>query len=229
MEGAIEPAAVMWDATDKAIKTGANDETAKFTFTVKNQSTRSVTIFGVEPSCGCTVVDWPNVRWELAPGSSRTLVATIDLHHKGGDLEKALRVSSSIGTQTLTMRVTIPSADGARERNREIALADRQAVFRGDCARCHVAPSSIQGGADLFMMSCAVCHVSPYKASMVPDLSLPKEHRDADFWRTWIAEGRAGSLMPAFSAARGGPFTKAQIEALVEFALHNLPVDPPGK
>jgi len=37
------------------------------------------------------------------------------------------------------------------------------------------------------------------------------------YWKTWINQGRAGTLMPSFAQSEGGPLTKEQIDSLVEF------------
>jgi hypothetical protein len=57
----------------------------------------------------------------------------------------------------------------------------------------------------------------------VPDLRALKHPTDADFWRQWITYGRAGSMMPAFAAAEGGPLSPKQIDALVEFMVKAFP------
>jgi hypothetical protein len=45
----------------------------------------------------------------------------------------------------------------------------------------------------------------------VPDLHNIKTPTNVDFWQTWVAHGKTGSLMPAFSTAEGGPLTDMQI------------------
>ena len=113
-----------------------------------------------------------------------------------------------------------------RKRNQEIAQRNRQAVFSGDCARCHLEPARGRSGAELFTSVCGVCHFAANRSSIVPDLLTAREHRDAAFWRTWITEGKPGTLMPAWSKKYGGPLTDAQIESLVTFALQTLPTEP---
>jgi mono/diheme cytochrome c family protein len=80
----------------------------------------------------------------------------------------------------------------------------------------------------LFRAACEVCHTASHRASMVPDLLVAREHRDASWWRAWITEGKSGSLMPAFAQKNGGPLTEAQIASLVEFALTHLPTEARG-
>jgi mono/diheme cytochrome c family protein len=103
---------------------------------------------------------------------------------------------------------------------------DRQAVFRNDCASCHVAPTVGKQGAELFQAACAICHSAAHRAGMVPDLGIAREPRDAAYWRKWIREGKVGTLMPGFAVAHGGPLTEEQIESLIAFAMKSLPAQP---
>ena len=220
------PHPLVWDAMEKTVTARPGDGAADFVFKATNTSAQPVTITEVQPSCGCTVVDLPRTPWVLAPGASGSLTATVEFNGKDGDLTKSLFVDSSAGMQTLTMHIKIPVPDeAARERNRKLALADRQTVFRGDCAACHAAPAAHKTGEELFQAACLVCHATTHRASMVPDLLVARGQRDAAWWRTWIAEGREGTLMPAFSEKRGGPLTDAQVDSLVEFALSHLPTE----
>jgi mono/diheme cytochrome c family protein len=101
-----------------------------------------------------------------------------------------------------------------RAQNQQIALADRLAVFRNDCATCHsarVSPETRTGDV-LFASACTICHDAPHRASMVPDLAAISKPRDEAYWRKWIAEGVEKSLMPAFAKRHGGP-----LDALVTY------------
>ena len=98
--------------------------------------------------------------------------------------------------------------------NIQNALADRQAVFKGDCAKCHVNRSVGKMGAELYAASCGICHEAEHRATMVPDLKVPRSLRDPAFWQKWIIEGRPGTLMPAFGKAYGGPLTQEQADSL---------------
>lgn len=218
---------LVWDAMEKTIEAKPGDAAADFAFTVTNKSAGAVTITEVNTSCGCTVVEMPRTPWKLAPGETGSIDVTVDFTGKEGRLTKSVFVDSAAGLQTLLVNVDIPVPDEAkRERNRQLAQANRQAVFGGECASCHTAKIGTKRGGDLFQAACAVCHLSPHRASMVPDLLVAREHRDAAFWRKWISEGRDGSLMPAFAPSRGGPLTDAQIASLVDFVLKQLPTEP---
>jgi mono/diheme cytochrome c family protein len=220
---------LVWDAMEKTLRPKLGETSAAFQYTVTNTSDKPVTIDQIRPTCGCTIAEMPRSPWVLAPGETGTFVGTIDLREKEGTLSKALFVNSSAGTQMLGLNVKIPVMDEAmRQRNQAAAKADRQAVFRGDCAACHARPTVGRSGGELFSAACGVCHLSERRATMVPDLLVAKEHRDAAYWRKWITDGKEGTLMPAWSKEHGGPLSSEQIESLVEFALAALPTDPPA-
>ena len=226
--GAPQTNPIVWDATDKTLNPKMGDDSVAFQFTATNTSSRSVTIEQIRPTCGCTVAEMPSQPWVLGPGVSGTFIGTVDIRGKEGTLSKSLFVNSSAGTQMLNLTIKIPALDDeARKRNQRVALANRQAVFQGDCAACHLKPAIGRSGAELFTSACGVCHFAANRASMVPDLLTAKQHRDADFWRKWISEGKEGTLMPAWSKDHGGPLTKEQIESLVQFAMSTLPTEPP--
>jgi len=46
---------------------------------------------------------------------------------------------------------------------------------------------------------------------------------DAEHWRRWITVGRAGTMMPAFTKAEGGPLDEKQIEAIVAYLVSTVP------
>ena len=151
----------------------------------------------------------------------------VDYKGKQGKFSKTLGIHSTAGSQILTVVISIPDTEESRRaRNQHLALADRQAVFRGDCASCHVQPAEGKQGAELFQAACAICHDANPRASMVPDLKVARAVRDAAFWEKWIGEGKEGSLMPGFARKHGGPLSPEQIASLVEYALTRLPTAP---
>jgi cytochrome c553 len=107
--------------------------------------------------------------------------------------------------------------------NREMAGADRQAVFKKDCVKCHLQPAFGKTGAPLYQAACAICHEAPHRATMVPDLHTLSKLIEADYWRTWVTHGRDGTLMPGFAATEGGPLDEAQINSLVEYLPKAFP------
>lgn len=221
------PHPLVWDAREKMFAAKPGDEVAEFVFSVHNTSDHTIEITQLQPSCGCTVAEMPKSPWILAADERGTFRATVDFKGKQGTFVKTIHVQSSGGTQMLTLKVNIPdSPEMRRARNQQLATMDRQMVFRGECASCHVAPAVGKQGAELFRNACAICHGSEHRASMVPDLALAREPRDAAFWRKWISEGKERTAMPAFAQAQGGPLTPEQIESLVAFALQALPTQP---
>lgn len=227
---AAEPNPLSWDAKEKTLEVKPGDGAAEFVFNVTNTGKAPVEIIQLRPSCGCTVAEMPSNPWILAAGAQGAFSGTIDLRGKRGRVSKNIFVTSTAGTQVLAIVVNIPESPLAqREQNRTLALADRQAVFKGACASCHAAPAEGKLAGDLFNVACGVCHVSDHRAAMVPDLKVARTHRDAEFWRRWISEGKTGTLMPAFAKKAGGPLTDAQIESLVAFAIEELPSDPDPK
>lgn len=195
-----------------------------------------VTILGAHGSCSCTVAELPTLPWTIPPRSNGVIGATVDLTGKFGTLFKTVTVSTDKGSKDLLLRITIEPpviptlTDADRARGVEMSKADRQAIFKGDCATCHIKNSEGKYGKALFDAVCAVCHEAPQRATMVPDLhNLPVTTNDA-FWRTWIAHGKPATLMPAFSSAEGGPFNDMQIASLAAYLDYLIPphdVPPP--
>lgn len=221
--GAV-PHPLVWETMEKAIDAKPGDEAAEFVFAVTNKSEKPVEILDLRPSCGCTVAEMPRSPWVLAPGEKGTFSAVAEFQGKHGVFTKTVHVVSTAGTQMLTLKVNIPDTEESRRaRNQLLASADRQAVFRGDCAACHVTPTVGKMGGELFQSACGICHTAAHRAGMVPDLAMAREPRDEAYWRRWITEGKERTLMPAFAERHGGPLTAAQIESLIAFALKNFP------
>lgn len=223
------PHPLVWDALIKEYNAQPGDTTNMFAFSVTNNSAAEVVINQVRPSCGCTVAALPSNPWKLAPGASGTTFVTITFAGKTDVITKALYVDSTAGPQTLMIRVNIPAQTaetGNRMRNQQLALADRQAVFKGDCAVCHAAPAVGKSGESLYLAACAICHAPEHRAPMVPDLAVARSNRDTSFWTEWIANGRDKTLMPGFSNAHGGPLTDDQVQSLVAYAMKKFPLTP---
>ncbi|HEX2855184.1 MAG TPA: DUF1573 domain-containing protein [Opitutaceae bacterium] len=223
----VEANPLVWDALEKKHDAKAGEEIADFVFSVTNTSDRDVEIVRVHPSCSCTVAKLPDRPWVLAPGGKSSFTARTDFAGKHGKFSKSILVESSRGSQTLVVTVNIPQLDeGMRLRNQELARKNRQTVFQNDCAACHATPLAGKKGAELFQLACGICHLASPPASMVPDLRVAREKRDAAYWMKWITEGREGTLMPAFDVQRGGPLSREQIDSLVEYVTKHLPSEP---
>jgi mono/diheme cytochrome c family protein len=221
------PHPLVWDALEKTVDVPSGQNETKFTFNVTNTSKEPVEVTQVDPSCGCTVAELPATPWILAPGAKGSFTAVVEHRGKFGKLYKSLYVHSTSGSQTLAMLLNIPETEESRRvRNQQFAMVDRQLVFRGECASCHTLPTMGKIGEPLFQAACGICHSAASRASMVPDLKIAREPRDAAYWERWISEGKERSLMPAFAAKHGGPLTTEQIQSLVEYVLHAFPKEP---
>ena len=223
-----------WDALMKELTLKPGETEARFSFTLTNTSPAEVTISAVRTSCGCTVPKLPSVPWKIAAGASGTFELKVDVRGKIGVLTKTATVESSAGYRYLTVRVSVPAAPPGpmtaanRARNIQASLADRSAVFRSDCATCHVTPGVGRRGHELFTSVCGVCHEAEHRATMVPNLHALSQPQPADHWRKWITEGKEGTLMPAWSSANGGPLTAEQIDSLVDYLTGPFATEGPA-
>ena len=223
---------LVWDSTSKETNAAADAGNAHFVFSFTNVSAGNVVILNVRTSCGCTTAQLPPLPWIIPAGTNGQIGANVNFAGKSGMLLKTMTVTSDKGFQTLMLKITIlppvvpTQSEADRARALEMAKADRQAVFRGDCATCHVKPGEGKYGKALYDAVCAICHEGKDRSTMVPDLHNIKTPTNVDFWQTWIAHGRAGSLMPAFSTADGGPLSDMQIVSLAGYLNMTIPSSP---
>jgi mono/diheme cytochrome c family protein len=235
----VDPNILKWDAETKEQSTTPGQAEAKYTFWLTNVSPAEVLINSVRTSCGCTVAKLPSQPWHIPSGSNGPIEVTVNLAGKSGMIAKGVTVDTSVGIKQLTVKCNIPvNAPGAlpvqqsgtmgdadRLKNMQLAMADRQVVFRNqECAKCHAEPARNKtDGRILYAGVCATCHNSQHRAAQVTDLRLIKHPTDADYWRQWIAHGRPGSMMPAYAESEGGPLNEQQISALVDFMVKAFP------
>jgi len=221
-----------WDAELKNVSVNEGDEEGHLSFSFTNVSPDTVVISSVHPSCGCTSAPMPSQPWNIKPGESGTLPVTISIHSKSGTLFKYLTVTTDKGLKVLNFTVNIVPmklpvlTEADRANNVKLAQADRQAVFHGDCALCHVKQGEGEYGEKLYQLDCAICHEGDHRATMVPDLHALKATTNLEFWRTWIAHGKVGTLMPAFSSQEGGPLNDVQIATLATYLDRVIPAKP---
>ena len=224
--------ALVWDGMVKELQVKTNELTAKINFSVTNVSSAEVVIQQARPSCGCTLVTLPGTPWRLAPGASGTIQVATDLRGKQGILNKFIAIDSTAGFQLLRIKIVLPELAGSRttldqrSRNQISALADRQLVFKGDCVQCHVTPTIGKMGEELYEAACAICHQAVQRATMVPDLKATRHPNTRKYWRQWTARSRAGTLMPGFELAEGGPLTGAQVDSLVDYLMAHYRYEP---
>ena len=205
----------------------AGEVSAHFEFFVTNVSSTEVSINDLRSSCGCTTAKLPSTPYKLAPGAFGKIEVTMDLLGRSGTVVRLVTVLTSVGTRELFLQADVPFSApnpmGERLLNQQLARADRQLVFRGDCAKCHLEPAQGKKGEALFTAACGVCHLAKERSSVVPDLATLKVDTSADYWRLWIMYGKHGSMMPAWSQERGGPLTREQIESLVDYLVGRYP------
>ncbi|MGZ8921210.1 MAG: DUF1573 domain-containing protein, partial [Limisphaerales bacterium] len=219
---------LQWDATEKEVHAKPGELDLPFSFALTNISQTNVIINWVRPSCGCTVAKLPPTPWTLKPGEGGHIDFNLDIRGKSGTLAKYVNVDTSLGQKILLIKAVIPQAAAMagtdpRAKNMQLAMADRQIVFRGACASCHSAPTVGKKGEQLYTAACAICHDAPHRATMVPDLHALKNATGVDYWAFWIANGKPGTLMPGFAKAHGGPLDEEQIRSLAEFMFEKFP------
>ena len=225
-----------WDALTKSVDATNEQDFARFTFSFTNISTSNVTVLTVHPSCGCTTAELPPVPWLIPAGATGEIKLNVNLQGKIGSLFKSVNVTTDRGNMNLMLRINIlppPPTPEITEEQRAAGIAaakiDRQAVFKGDCANCHLKKVEGKYGQLLFEALCAVCHETKNRATMVPNLANLQVPTNEEFWRAWITAGKAGSLMPAFATSQGGPLNDLQIASLAAYlnAIHPSKVPLP--
>lgn len=227
---AAEP--LVWELPSQFYTAKPGDVTAHLTYKVTNVSSNEVVIDDVRTSCGCTTAELPSKPWHLAPKETNKMEVLVDLRGKVGKLFKTITVDSATAAKTLTVMVDIPpeaatSRMPAEMANRlfgqQLGALDHQAVFKKDCVKCHLTPTFGKMGENLYQAACGICHEAKNRATMVPDLHALKTPVDDDYWNNWVSHGKAGTLMPGFAAAEGGPLNDAQIASLVDYLTKTFP------
>lgn len=220
---------VAWDAESQATNVVAGLDHAEFIFCFTNISSKTITIINVHTSCGCTTAQLPALPWMISPGTHGQIGVHVNLAGKGGTLIKTITVGTDQGTKTLLVKIIMPPpiapvmTETNRTNNLLISQKDRQAVFSGDCARCHVKTVEGKYGQQLYAPMCGICHEATHRATMVPDLHTLTVATDEVFWRSWISYGRPGSLMPSFAKTENGPLTDMQIASLAAYLKMIIP------
>ena len=225
-----------WNSLVQTTNAAFNLDQVHFVIGFTNVSGDKVAILDVKPSCGCTTAEVPAIPWMIPAGDSEKIPVTINIESKFGTLTKFVHIATDKGEKDVYFQINImppPAMTNLTAEQRaagiEVAKIDRQAVFRGDCATCHVQNGQGRYGVALFQADCAICHEANPRASMVPDLHNLKVPTNDAFWRTWIAHGKPGSFMPAFAQSDGGPLSDMQIASLAAYLDYAIPphIPPP--
>jgi len=226
-----------FDATLKAVDAVEGQDFAKFLFSFTNVTPNIVTILNVHPGCGCTTAELPPVPWQLVPDTNGEIKLSVNLAGKTGTLFKTVDVFTDKGKKQLMLRININPAPAIKMTEDQkmagimAAKVNRQAIFSGDCASCHMKNIAGHYGQDLYKNACAICHEAENRATMVPDLAQLKVPTNEEFWKTWITFGKPGSLMAAFAKSQGGPLDDIQIASLAQYlnTIHPSKVAPVGQ
>jgi len=213
------------ESKDHTMKSG--EIVANYVFSFTNVSPGEVVINYVQPSCGCTAVELPPMPWKIPPAGTGQIPVNMNVQGKSGIVMKTVTLHTDKGQKALMVKATIPQPEGMtaldRERNQLLAKADRQAIFKGDCASCHVAPVIGKMGKELYTAACGICHEAEHRATMVPDLRNLPNNTDADYWKLMVTLGKPNTLMAAFAQGQGGPLSDPQINSLVEYLVATMP------
>ena len=224
---------IAFDATMKAVDAVEGTDFAHFTFSFTNVTQEIVTVLNVHPSCGCTTAELPPVPWQLAPGASGEIKLKVNLAGKMGTVFKTVNFYTDKGKRDLMLRINltpppvITLTEDQKMAGIVAAKADRMAIFKGDCATCHLKNIEGRQGQELFKNACAICHEAANRATMVPDLAQLKVPTGNEFWRTWITFGKPGSLMPPWAQSQGGPLSDIQIATLAQYLDQTYPTKVP--
>lgn len=221
-----------WSSLVQATNVTIGQPQVHFVFSLTNVSSGNVAVLDAHASCGCTQPELPPRPWIIPPGGHGEIGATVNLAGIPGMFPKYITVTTDKGKKDVYMQITVLPAviptltDAERARGVAMAKADRQAVFKNDCATCHVKPGEGKYGKALYDAVCAICHEAEHRASIVPDLHNLKTPTNDEFWRTWIAQGKPGTLMPAFATAEGGPLNDRQIATVAAHLNMVIPSHP---
>jgi mono/diheme cytochrome c family protein len=101
-----------------------------------------------------------------------------------------------------------------------LALVTLAAALSAGQAQTPEGGPAAELGAQLYAENCAVCHGADGQGRVGATLAKdwPSIRPDLTV-KTIISEGVPGSRMPAWSQAKGGPFSEAEIEALTQYIL----------
>ena len=145
-----------WSSLMQETTVAADTSNAHFVFGFTNISPGNVAILEVHPSCGCTTAQLPPLPWIIPAGTNGQFGLTVNLAGRTGMQDKSVNVKTDKGFAQLILKINIlpPEAPSQSEADRARALvmakADRQAVFHGDCAVCHVKPGEGKYGKLLY-------------------------------------------------------------------------------
>ena len=225
-----------FDGPMKTVEAVEGQDFARCTFSFTNVTPDIVTVLEVHPSCQCTKAELPPLPWQIAPGASGEMKVSVDLAGKMGTMIKSIGFVTDKGWRDLRVTIVITPAPTVKLTEDQMAAGiaaakvDSKAIFKGDCASCHLKNVAGKYGPELYKNACAICHDAENRATMVPDLAQLKVPTSEEFWKTWITYGKPGTLMPAWAQSQGGPLDSIQIASLAQLLnmMHPSKVAPAG-
>ena len=133
-------AELQWDLTTVKTEAAFGSEQASMTFTFSNPTAASINIESLEIHCGCVKVRHPELPWIIPPGTMHSLPVDLNIRGKKGLFHQEFLVMTSAGKVALTVEVDIedpvrrPMTKEERAHNKDIAIKDAQAIFKGEGA-----------------------------------------------------------------------------------------------
>ena len=220
-----------WDALAKAHNAKPGEQDVGFEFRFQNKTDGEIRIKRADSSCGCTVARLPKLPWVIKAGQKGSIPVTMDISGKTGVITKAITIVTDKGIIPLKARVAIgntskPLTKRSKEEraaNLRAAALNRQAIFQGKCADCHVKPTIGKRGKQLYATACGICHEAKNRAPFVPDLRPLANGKDKQYWQEWTAKSKPNTLMPAFAKEHGGSLDERQIKTLVAYLVRIFP------
>lgn len=97
-----EPTEITFDNADFNFGTVTDGDMVKHTFKFTNTGDKSLILFDVKTTCGCTVPeDWP--KNPIAPGDGGEIKVIFNSHNKVGAVNKGIRVEANTNPSTTTI------------------------------------------------------------------------------------------------------------------------------
>lgn len=102
----MPPSLVAWDATTREFIAKAGDTNVVMSFTMTNLSPYDLTVSDIHAVNEFINVQSPSIPWTIKPGEHGTLQADVDLRNKKGTGYLPVEVTSTLGSKTLTLKIT---------------------------------------------------------------------------------------------------------------------------
>jgi len=100
---------IAWETDTREYVVKSGEAQTTFTFSLQNISDDYLTIDDVHPVNEYVVFSGPPLPWRLAPKQYAQIKLDVDLRRKVGTGHTAIEVLSSVGTKTLTLKITYPA------------------------------------------------------------------------------------------------------------------------